>query len=510
MNNKIVFAIFSLISLILSINFGTNGVWFFIFSVFVGVTVLLYSPEEESKLVISKYFFIVPFLLFMVSRLLPFYLYGPHPLGYDTGFYKYNISKERSGSLGGVHLSEVELTGSRLITKGLIGIGLSDNEIMYGFYILICLLIGLFVYLLTNLHFGETAAFFSVFAYSISFVQFLAYWDMFWKNAIGVFLILAIFYLLEKKKLYYQLSALPLVGLVFITHKTSAVLLCLTLTAYYLFQKNKVKYYLLPVLFIITGIVAWNNRILVVYLWEQLISGFSAHYDFFAVKEGIFIESQQFLGISYSFFYLPFAILSIISILSKKRNNLILTFLLICAIFVIAKLIFYKRIFAFLDIGLIILFGYSFSLFIKKIGSATSIKYRNWFLVILLVFPTSLFIENVINQKSLISKTEIKNIESLKDLAPSLRILTYSSYYTPWLYGFSGHKIIAPGWGDDKWTLEKWNKFWNVDMESKKTMLGDLQQPFLIYDNGDGFFNFTNDDCFNKLESNVYIFNCNK
>jgi hypothetical protein len=45
-------------------------------------------------------------------------------------------------------------------------------------------------------------------------------------------------------------------------------------------------------------------------------------------------------------------------------------------------------------------------------------------------------------------------------------------------------------------------------MENKKEMLADFQSPILIYNNRDGFFNFNEDNCFTKIENNLYVFNC--
>ena len=511
MSNKITFAIYLVLSVLLSINFGSNGIWYFIFSAFIGLVVLLYRPEVGANLKISKYLLIVPIVIFLLSRLLPFFLYGPEPLGYDTGFYKYSLNQERDHKLGNLFLPINESSGSRIIAASLISLGFSDPEIMYGFYIFLGALIGCLIYLLSKKYFGENASIFSTFVYSISFVQYLAFWGMFWKNAVGLCLILFIFLLIEKNKLKYYLATLPLVALVVVTHRTSAFLLILSLFFWALLNKKiKVSYKFLSAgaLLVLGAAFLYINKEIALQLWQQINSGFKTYYDSFSVKEGIFIDTYQFFDIGYSFFYLPFALVTFLSLLKKKKISQVLIYSIICASIVLVKFVFYKRVLIYLDISLLIFFGYSFNIFIEKIRLATSSRYLKVFLFILLLFPTLLFLINVINQKPLISKEEIRAIENLKTIQPELKLFTYNSYYTPWLYGFSGHRIIAPGWGDGTWNLEKWQMFWSANMDIKQKMLVEFQPPFLVYDNGDGFFKFSAGNCFSKISDHLQLFNC--
>jgi hypothetical protein len=264
----------------------------------------------------------------------------------------------------------------------------------------------------------------------------------------------------------------------------------------------------IAIIFLLGLAFLFINKEIAWHLWQQVSSGFKTHYDFFSLKEGMFIDTYQFFNIGYSFFCLPFGILTALSLVKEKKNNQVLIYLLICSLIVSTKFIFYKRVFIFLDISLLIFFGHSFAVFIEKIKLATSVRYVKIFFIILLFFPTVLFFINVINQKPLISQMEMKNIENYKLNVRHLKIFTYSSVYMPWLYGFSGHKIIAPGWGDNGWDLKKWGVFWGANMKNKKEMLLDFRPPFLIYDNGDGFFQLKKEDCFSEIGNNLYLFYC--
>lgn len=504
-NKKVIFCFFCLPIALTSCLFGWYGIFFLIFSLFAGA-VLIFLPDKknEKKVAISKYFLAIPIAIFIISRWLPFMLYGPNPLGYDTGFYKYSIVKDRADVLGPIHLSETESSGERLVIKSLLLIGASDSVILYWFYALMGLLIGVMIYLLARLYFGERAAFFSALFYSLSFVQFLFYWDMFWNNAIALFLILLIFYLLEQGKKQVYFFVVPAVFFVFITHKTSAFLLVLTLILYFLFKKDKVKYWLIPLLAAGGFVVAWFNRATIIYLWQQFSTGFKAYYDFFSLKEGIFISGPQFL-IS-TLLYLPF---SFLAFLIFRKKNLILFFSLICTILILAKFVFYKRIFVFLDIGLLVYSGYAFDIFIQKISSQISWKYGKFFVWLFFsLLAICLFFASAA-EKPLITAGELEKIEAMKSVRPEIKIFTYNSYYTPWLYGFSGHKVVAPGWGDEGRTFNEWQAFWASDAAGKRKYIDGFHQLLYIY-NSDGFPTIKDSECFKKTEEYFYLFNCAK
>lgn len=469
--------------------------------------------EEERDINIPNYLLIIPILIFLISRFLPFYLHGPHPLGYDTGFYNYHIEKERTIVLekgffnfaSFSNLAEVESWGERIIIRLLIALGFSNWMILYLFYILAGALAGFLVYILSRLYFGKMAAFFSALIYSISLTQFMAYWEMFWKNAVGLSLMLLVFYLVEQKKLKNYIISFILAALIFITHKTTAFILFTSLLIYFLIKEKKYRIHLVILLFITAIPAIWLNRNLIIYLWEQISSGFKAHYDFFSVREGIFIDWPDFF--KYSFFYLPFGVLTALQLLFKKKNNAVLILFFVSFLFILIKFIFYRRLFIFLDISLIVLSGFSLYRLAAKLFSTFSRRLTIAFTVVLFFALSFIFFLNVAKQKPLLGREEIKEIENMKEVMPQAKIFTYDSYYTPWLYGFSGHKIIAPGWGDLKWDLEKWEIFWKAGSEEKKKMLSEFGQPILVYAQ-DNFFSVEKDPCFKGVKNNFYLFNC--
>ena len=506
-NNKIFYAAYVCLFLAISSSQGIEGLWLFLFSVIVGAVVLLYHPVTQEGPRISRYFLILPIALFFASRLLPFAMYGEHPLGYDTGFYKQRISQERERQKADSGLFFFgKPTGSETATRILIALGLNDNGILYWFYILVGFLIGVMVYVLSKLYFGESAAFFSGMVYSVSFVQFLFYWNFFWKNSVALFFALLAFYLIERNRRHGYMASIPCIFFVFVTHRTTSFVLFITLAVYVLLKKNiRAARFFLLVCFMV-GLVVWYERGAAVLLWQQILLVLATQHDFFSLKEGIFIDSKQFLGGTHAFMYLPFGILTAIDLIQKRKINLTLVFGMVAATLVVVQFLFYKRIVVFFDLALIIFFGHSFRVFFEKI-SVRSLTNRCLFPFAFFVFFVTIFFLSVVDQQPLVYRDEMRKIEQLQKIEPGLRVFTDNSYYTPWLYGFSGHKIIAPGWGDAPWTREIWERYWAAEGEEKKRMLADFNPPFILYNPGGDLFWDSTDSCFMRIEG-VDMFTC--
>ncbi len=149
--------------------------------------------------------------------------------------------------------------------------------------------------------------------------------------------------------------------------------------------------------------------------------------------------------------------------------------------------------------------GFSFTQFIKKIYLIFPRHYASIFIFILFLVSSSFFFYHAIRQAPLVSADEIAEIEAMRDIMPSVKIFTYDSYYTPWLYGFSGHKIIAPGWGDLKWNLKKWEIFWEAGLEEKKKMLSEFGQPILVYAQ-DNFLTTDESTGLERIRGKFYLF----
>ena len=514
--------------IIFSISFFLGWINIFFLPLSFLVVYLLYFNQDiaKEKIKIKKYFIIIPIIIFLVSRFVPF-LSSPHPLGYDTGFYNYNIEKERiiiqenNKSKRGVvqkkskniiglnlvdkfNLVEVESVGSRYITKSLIKIGLNNWIILYAFYILMGFITGVLIYFVVKEFFNKEAAFFSFLIYSLSTVQYVSYWNMLWKHAIGLNLILLVLLLLEKNKNIYKYFFIPILIIILIfTHKTSAILLLIILSIYLILNYKSNKFFIF-VFIIIVLIATYIYNDLFIYLWRQYISGFSYYYDFFSVKEGVFMDIKDYLY--KAVVYLPFGILGFLNYAKLKKQKSIVLLFIITAFLVSIKFIFYKRLIIYFDIALIIFSGYMFYQFLSVVKNKLNKYIFNIIMIVFLAIGIILLYNEVQIKKPLLEKNAINNIVDIKSIYPQTEIFVFDSYFTPWLYGFSGHKIFAPGWGDEDWDLEKWIDFWNSDDSRKIDILEERNKEYIIFTSR-GFMEIEDDRLLNINNNFLYFGN---
>ncbi|GEM_PF-6099921 len=454
---------------------------------------------EQSRIKISLYWLLVPLAIIFISRLLPFLLYGPHPLGYDTGFYNHAIEAERLVNPPALRLDD---SGTGAIFKALVNLGLSNQAILYFLPVLITAFIGLAIFFLIRLYFSEQAAFFSMLIYSLSFTQYLVYWEMFWKNTIGLFLMLLIFYFLEMggaKKLF--LAVIPAITLLFI-HKTSFFILALTVFCYLLAKKNKYKYLILSFIILLSLVGSFIYKDSASLALSQIFNSVKV-YDFFSLKSGIFLSGFEYLKLSWH--YLILAFIPIFSLIRKKDFNLILVLAFLSLILIIFKFIFYERLTIYLDLALIMLAGAGLEAAYLEIKKRCSSRISNLFVIIFICLSAGWFFYLVAVKEPLLSQKEFSSIEAISGLLPRTMVFSYDSNYTPWLYGFSGHKIFSPGWGDAGWNLKNWQEFWQATDEEKIVKLGELPQPLLIY-KSDELLN-VNSGRFKKINGYFYYFN---
>jgi hypothetical protein len=137
---------------------------------------------------------------------------------------------------------------------------------------------------------------------------------------------------------------------------------------------------------------------------------------------------------------------------------------------------FSRRFIPFADLFLILLSGYGVvSLFKGK--RILSIIYAGLLVIFIIVFIRQ-------TAKPWIFPDELREIQMLSETEPEAYVLATDPEYTPWIFGWSNRKTIAPGYGeyDIYWTEADWRKFWAVNnRETEKGLLLKLPNPLYIY-----------------------------
>jgi hypothetical protein len=154
---------------------------------------------------------------------------------------------------------------------------------------------------------------------------------------------------------------------------------------------------------------------------------------------------------------------------------IIISFLVTLPI-IVFNFFFSHRFIPFADIFLILLSGYGVvSLFKGK--RILSIIYAGLLVIFIIVFIRQ-------TAKPWIFPDELREIQMLSETEPEAYVLATDPEYTPWIFGWSNRKTIAPGYGeyDIYWTEADWRKFWAVNnRETEKGLLLKLPNPLYIY-----------------------------
>lgn len=466
---------------------------FEIFAVILAVFGVLSIEKKEDEINIPPILTVLPIVILFVFRIIP-YLNNAVPLGYDPGIYKY-IMETYSSKLPGLPGENLEIwarngfePGLFVITDLLYLIGYDTQSILTGVFILFELLLGLGIYAAAGRFFGKDVGILSFFIFSISIVQYQVFWYMYYKNVVALFMMLISLYFLRSGKYLPFILTAAFVGA---SHRPTFLIFGLIYLSYIIIhRKERVKNTIAGAVILVLALTFYipNLKEAIIDNIEPIISA--------NIGAGTFISffTYQFSSLS----YLPFALLGSLILLKRKDINPFFLWFSICGIIVYFKLIFFNRFIIHLDVAMIILASLGFYELIrsnKRIGTA----------ILLILFFTSLFTmnQNAIDAKPLISEKELDIIKQFNDTESNAYVMSTSSYYSPWILGYSGRKTIAPGLFDhDKWDINEWKIFWATsDKEAAVRMLGMYERPLYIYLGEKNIVNekkFEN-DCFENI-----------
>ncbi|MDO8517445.1 MAG: hypothetical protein Q7S33_04965 [Nanoarchaeota archaeon] len=511
--------------LILAITFGLffkYSLQFHIFAIVLavfGITIISKEelPKKQPNKKLHYILFALAIFLIILFRVMP-YMGNSIPLGYDPGMYKYGIES------GLQNLDLWILQGGMepgfLYLMSFFKAFLSSQFILTWLLIGFCVLLGLGIYFVVK-EFSDnnkTTALIALFLYAFSLIQFKAFWFMYYKNIIGMSLILFSIYFLKKyettqKKKFIWLFVI-LGGLLGAIHRPSFYIFGLSYFFYafispikdkkYNFNllKNNIIYGIL--ILVIAGLFylgKFSQAILI--MFSPVLQGFLAPGE----GAGTFINffTYQFS----SLFYLPFALLGIFYFIRKKDFNILVIWAIINFAIVYFQFFFFNRFIIMLDLILIIMASFGFSVLInskKKLGTMI--------LIVLLLSAGILAYNEAKNSKPLINDNELKVISFLNNTEQNSWVMSTSSYYSPWIQGYSGRKTIAPGLFDyNKHDKTGWMSFWTANStEQFKSFLYQYEKPLYIFIGQRQKNNLGGQECFSAYytisNNTIYRYDC--
>ena len=173
----------------------------------------------------------------------PFLIYGTHPLGYDTGFYRrYLLDPVVSFPNTPVPGLDHTIIAPRIFLDLVRLLGLSPDISLYGSYILLSLLLVVAFYFFVKEYAGQKIALAAAALLVISPIQYTAYWFMLYKNLFGLIFFFLVFIFLKKKWFWPALASALIIPL---SHQTTTILFLGILLGYVsltlLFKKRFLK-----------------------------------------------------------------------------------------------------------------------------------------------------------------------------------------------------------------------------------------------------------------------------
>ena len=444
------------------------------------------KDEKETKLKNSVHWIIFSLLiiLILVLRIIP-YSNNSVPLGYDPGIYKYGIEQGLENLDNWILTGGLE-PGFLYIMKFLNFFFTSDFLLIYGLIFFSCIL-GLSVYLLVKEYSDKETGLIALFLFCISIIQFKAYWFMYYKNIIGMSLILLAFLFLKKseKNEKWIWAFIISGGILGSIHRPSFYIFGISyfVWAFISPYQIKEKWYEKKILErnFLAGICViaitvlfylgkFKDAILVVF--SPVLQGFVQPGE----SAGTFINFFTF-----QFSILPYLLLSIISLfifIKKKEFNILVIWCVLNLSIVYFQFFFFNRFIIFLDLIFIILASFS----IRKILNYTS-PIGKVIILLLIISATFQGFSEFIQSKPLINSNELNTIKMLRNTETNAFVMSTSSFYSPWILGYSQRNTIAPGLFDyDNHSKVEWLNFWGTNNETEmKEFMSVYPKPLYLY-----------------------------
>lgn len=422
------------------------------------------------------------FALYLLIRLYPYFL-SPVPLGYDPGLYLYLWKQYQSISLfkfTSLPKWLIEVYPPFLPFMGkIISFVISPDHFLIPLSFAIAALLFLSIYLYSK-------NFWIMFLLTISAIQFKFWWWFYIKNILATAFIFFYLYF-DKQKYKWKWVFIPMIVW---THQPTAIIFFLILIF-----KRKLK----PILLFLLAFALYylqNYQLTIKPFLQATISTMGE-------PSGTFYSLSESLRLMWV--YLPLTFYGIYLSIKKRTNKLEVFMLVISFLIPLFGLFLSQRFIPFFDLFALILAGYGASIFF--------VKHKK--LAIVYALLCLVFVGNYVykNSRAKILNDEFNEIKLISETETDAYVLVTDNEYTPWIYGWSNRKTIAPGFGeyDIYWTYEQWDSFWQSDKRATELeLLKKLPEPLYLYfgDRQRQIKAKPEGDCFERYSWHTFKFLC--
>jgi len=410
-------------------------------------------------------------ILFLIcSRAIPYLLYGPFGFGYDTGIYKKTFEDIKNFS--DIFSSQVYLLPSFLAWLFNL-LHLPMGILLYGVHIIASVFLAVPLYLLTKEYFGKYAGLVAVMIFSISYVQLFASEFYLYKAVLGgIFMLYAFYYYTKKSKLFYLFT-----GLLALTQLPQLVLLSFGVgVASFIDFKKNLKFNIIGI-----GLILFALLFTFIFAQQHIVNAWNAIYvrlsgmtAYDSHQAGLFMPFTEFLYNEFILFFLGLAGI----VLSFKRKELWpLTFATIFVLVIIVEKIFFENRYVMeMELMMIPFAAFMIVKVLDKLLKRHKVKVFLAVILLLISFLGSAFY--VITTNPALNKGEVWALDVMKAKTDVKYVFVTNTFYAPWVYGFSGKIVIAPGIFNSVWDFDQFMKYQKGNAFEKVQMLLDLSRKY--------------------------------
>ena len=309
-----------------------------------------------------------------------------------------------------------------------------------------------------------------------------AYYDgffaMYWKAYAALFLVVLTYHLAEKMSLWFIVAAL----LAVMTHQQTALVMVIALAVWWVVrirdQWKNPKYRLLTLLLGCSALLAaawylpqWERAI-----WSPLKS--------IILLRGDKAPAGAFPGLDYytrtTGLLLLLGIVGFCKSFRQERCSLWQVSVIVCAVFVLCKLVFYKRFFLQLDFFLMPFAAVE----LVALWHLCVRRHITIVVIALVAIQMSLSWKALLQRTPRYSAATLKEIKQLEKTIPkSSAIIALENVSGTWLRGWLPyHTVGAPGLFDyPSWTITDWEMFIDGSQAQRKALLQQLQSPVYFF-----------------------------
>lgn len=449
------------------------------------IPALLASRTSETRSLRGALPILLAAFLFALSVRLLTEIHSSVPLGYDPGFYKYTMELYASG------LPQIPEAGLASWVKEMYPQGLfvlSDTmhvvagtdalQLMDYLFPFLGAFLVFPVFVVTRSLFGQRAGLVAAVLYAVSYTQFNVFSMFYFKNVLGLMLLLFSIYALEKER--YGLMAVMFAALG-IFHRPEFLLFALILIPYFILHRRR------GIIFAVLGtaiLIApfWLPR------WEINWAVFSGAIETAVTNiqtgeglgGGTFFDFGTYLAVSLA--YLPFALIGAFYLVLKRNWNSVLFYFMISSVIVVFQLLFFRRFIIPLDIAFVILAAVGIEHTLLRRGRM--LKVAAVVAVVLLIVAAGVpTVKGANSATPLISEKQLEAVEWLAENTEEDAYVLATNYDAPWVLGWSERRVVAPGLFE--WSVhgeEEWLNFLKAgDLETAQQFLDAYQGPIYVY-----------------------------